>query len=135
MKFTEYILDEAKVSLEVTYIKGVPMPDELKVCSTVYNINQTMDWCIPIIYLVELSHSFKEKYELYMVTYLMYKVECIYFLIKKWTICISQWPLYISLNNGYTFSSKYMFMAWEEDKICVKLNRERVFLEKKDNSN
>nr|XP_019925188.2 leucine-rich repeat-containing protein 43 isoform X9 [Crassostrea gigas] len=26
----EYILDEAKVSLEVTYIKGVPMPDELK---------------------------------------------------------------------------------------------------------
>lgn len=83
---SEYILDEAKVSLEVTYIKGVPMPDELKVCSTVYNINQTMDWCIPIIYLVELSHSFKEKYELYrgyMVTYLMYQVECIYFLIKK----------------------------------------------------
>ncbi|XP_061166534.1 leucine-rich repeat-containing protein 43-like [Saccostrea echinata] len=26
----EYILDEAKVSLEVTYIKGVPMPEELK---------------------------------------------------------------------------------------------------------
>lgn len=43
LKFTEYILDEAKVSLEVTYIKGVPMPDELKVYSTVYNINQTMD--------------------------------------------------------------------------------------------
>lgn len=83
LKFTEYILDEAKVSLEVTYIKGVPMPDELKVCSTVYNVNQTMDWCISILYLVELSHSFKEKYELYMVTDLMYQVECIYFLIKK----------------------------------------------------
>lgn len=65
LKFTEYILDEAKVSLEVTYIKGVPMPDELKVCRTVYNINQTMDWCIPIIYLVELGHSFKEKYEIW----------------------------------------------------------------------
>ncbi|XP_078335235.1 uncharacterized protein LOC111135443 isoform X4 [Crassostrea virginica] len=26
----EYILDEAKISLEVTYIKGVPMPEELK---------------------------------------------------------------------------------------------------------
>lgn len=82
LKFTEYILDEAKVSLEVTYIKGVPMPDELKVCSTVYNVNQTMDWCISILYLVELSHSFKEKYELYMVTDLMYQVEC-NFLIKK----------------------------------------------------
>ncbi|CAG2194672.1 Transposon Ty3-G Gag-Pol polyprotein,Transposon Ty3-I Gag-Pol polyprotein,Leucine-rich repeat-containing protein 43 [Mytilus edulis] len=30
----EYILDEAKVTLEVGYIKGVPMPDEIKVSLT-----------------------------------------------------------------------------------------------------
>ena len=29
--FTEYVLDEAKIKLSVSYIKGVPMPDEIKV--------------------------------------------------------------------------------------------------------
>ena len=31
--FVEYILDEAKVTLEVGNIKGVPMPEEVKVSS------------------------------------------------------------------------------------------------------
>lgn len=30
--FTEHILDEAKVKLGVSYIKGIPVPDEIKVC-------------------------------------------------------------------------------------------------------
>ena len=28
---SEFILDEAKVKLSVSYIKGIPMPDEIKV--------------------------------------------------------------------------------------------------------
>ena len=33
---SEYILDEAKVALEVTYLKGVPLPDEVKVSDVSY---------------------------------------------------------------------------------------------------
>ena len=29
--FTEYILDEAKVKLSLSYIKGLPMPEEIQV--------------------------------------------------------------------------------------------------------
>ena len=44
----EYILDEAKVVFHVSYIKGVPMPDEIKVSETrdVYSIaNHLLQFC------------------------------------------------------------------------------------------
>ena len=34
--FLEFILDEAKVKLSVSYIKGVPMPDEIKVTKLLF---------------------------------------------------------------------------------------------------
>ena len=44
--FLEFVLDEAKVKLSVSYIKGVPMPDEIKVTKHLSRIIRKPTFCI-----------------------------------------------------------------------------------------